>query len=120
MWLLNTATCELHYSASETEQKYAILSHTWDEEEVLFQDMKTNAARENKGWAKITGACLKAREDNYAYLWVDAVCINKESSAELSEAINSMFMDLWRRCRRGPLGQVLGQHQPISSRRRRE
>lgn len=92
MWLLNTATYELHYCVSETEQKYAILSHTWGEEEVLFQDMKTNAAREKKGWAKITGACLKASEDNYTYLWVDTVCINKESSAELSEAINSMWL----------------------------
>lgn len=92
MYLLNTATYELHYSVSETEQEYAILSHTWDEEEILFQDMKTNMAREKKRWAKITGACLKARKDNYTYLWVDSVCINKESSAELSEAINSMWL----------------------------
>lgn len=92
MWLLNTATCELHYSVSETEQEYAILSHTWGEEEVLFEDMKTNGARGKKGWAKITGACLKASEDKHAYLWVDTVCINKESSAELSEAINSMWL----------------------------
>ncbi|RSM12536.1 hypothetical protein CEP52_002360 [Fusarium oligoseptatum] len=33
----------------------------------------------------------KARENNLDYLWVDTCCIDKSSSAELSEAINSMF-----------------------------
>jgi hypothetical protein len=44
-----------------------------------------------KGYAKIVGLCKKAAEDGYTYCWVDTACIDKTSSAELSEAINSMY-----------------------------
>ena len=40
---------------------------------------------------KLRRACALAREDGYELLWVDSCCIDKNSSAELSEAINSMF-----------------------------
>ncbi|MCJ1273109.1 hypothetical protein MMC21_000898 [Puttea exsequens] len=44
-----------------------------------------------KGFAKILESCKRALDDEYEYAWVDTCCINKESSAELSEAINSMY-----------------------------
>ena len=31
-------------------------------------------------------------EDGYSWVWVDTCCIDKSSSAELSEAINSMYL----------------------------
>lgn len=40
---------------------------------------------------KIKGICMVAREAGYRLLWIDSCCIDKSSSAELSEAINSMF-----------------------------
>lgn len=40
---------------------------------------------------KIKGICEVAREAGFRLLWLDSCCINKESSAELSEAINSMY-----------------------------
>ncbi|PIL25336.1 hypothetical protein GSI_13225 [Ganoderma sinense ZZ0214-1] len=40
---------------------------------------------------KVRRACEVARRDGYRYIWIDSCCINKESSAELSEAINSMY-----------------------------
>ena len=40
---------------------------------------------------KIRKACEVAREDGYRYIWIDSSCIDKTSSSELSEAINSMF-----------------------------
>ncbi|KAH9909538.1 HET-domain-containing protein, partial [Xylariomycetidae sp. FL2044] len=43
------------------------------------------------GYAKILGACRRARADGLTYVWCDTNCIDKRSSAELSEAINSMF-----------------------------
>jgi hypothetical protein len=43
------------------------------------------------GLHKILHACLRARADSLPYLWADTVCIDKTSSAELSEAINSMY-----------------------------
>ena len=40
---------------------------------------------------KIQKACEVARSEGYEYIWIDSSCINKESSSELSEAINSMY-----------------------------
>ncbi|KAI1792660.1 hypothetical protein LXA43DRAFT_887087 [Ganoderma leucocontextum] len=40
---------------------------------------------------KIRRACEIARRDGYRYIWIDSSCIDKASSSELSEAINSMF-----------------------------
>ncbi|PSR94498.1 heterokaryon incompatibility protein-domain-containing protein, partial [Coniella lustricola] len=94
MRLINTTTLELEEFASPDAHPYAILSHTWEEEEVTFQ-IWSHADREvrqrRKGFAKIARACKIAREKGLQYAWVDACCINKESSAELTEAINSMF-----------------------------
>ena len=35
--------------------------------------------------------CRLAREQGLSYAWIDTCCIDKSSSAELTEAINSMF-----------------------------
>ncbi|KAF1948913.1 hypothetical protein CC80DRAFT_529758 [Byssothecium circinans] len=44
------------------------------------------------GWKKIRRTCEIALEKyKVNYAWVDTCCINKESSAELQEAINTMF-----------------------------
>ncbi|KAJ4176959.1 hypothetical protein NW755_014126, partial [Fusarium falciforme] len=43
------------------------------------------------GYKKITQTCQQALKDRIEYVWVDTCCIDKTSSAELSEAINSMF-----------------------------
>ena len=74
---------------------YVILSHTWGPDEVSFQDLsipsKLPAAKKKAGYAKIAGCCARAIEDGYEYVWVDTCCIDKTSSTELSEAINSMY-----------------------------
>lgn len=75
----------------ERAVKYAILSHTWGEEEVTFQDIRGADPTWKKGYRKIQLTCQQALKDGLQYAWVDTCCINKESSAELSEAINSMF-----------------------------
>ncbi len=53
--------------------------------------MGTPGGELKAGYAKIKGCCRQAQEDGLAYAWVDTCCIDKTSSAELSEAINSMF-----------------------------
>ncbi|KFA71346.1 hypothetical protein S40288_08954 [Stachybotrys chartarum IBT 40288] len=81
-------------SASATTPEYAILSHTWGsaKEEVSFQDMQYLAAAKKKaGFEKIAFTCRQARANGLEYVWIDTCCIDKHSSAELSEAINSMF-----------------------------
>lgn len=93
MWLLNASTRQHEYSVDETRKygRYAILSHTWDDEEVTFQDIQSGHAPLKKGYSKIENACRRALEDKLEYCWVDTCCIDKTSSAELSEAINSMY-----------------------------
>lgn len=44
-----------------------------------------------KGYGKIQAACWLARNKGLSYLWVDTCCIDKTSSSELTEAINSMY-----------------------------
>ena len=46
---------------------------------------------QRNGYRKILNSCKQAKKDGYEWLWVDTCCIDKRSSAELSEAINSMY-----------------------------
>ncbi|KAI8282315.1 hypothetical protein K4K60_003645 [Colletotrichum sp. SAR11_57] len=64
MRLLHTTTLDLNEFIGDVPP-YAILSHTWENDE--------------------------ARRDGFDWAWLDTCCIDKTSSAELSEAINSMF-----------------------------
>jgi hypothetical protein len=91
MRLLNSSTLKLHEFVGSRIPPYAILSHTWGEEELSFQDLSTGTVVKKKGFEKIKRCCEIAAEDGFEYAWVDTCCIDKTSSAELSEAINSMF-----------------------------
>ncbi|KAI0198857.1 heterokaryon incompatibility protein-domain-containing protein [Astrocystis sublimbata] len=92
MWLINCQTLTLVEKGSPARVKYAILSHTWEEgEEVQFYEFKHHTATEKRGWAKIRNLCRLALADGYQFAWCDTCCIDKTSSAELTEAINSMF-----------------------------
>ncbi|OJI81192.1 hypothetical protein ASPTUDRAFT_58499 [Aspergillus tubingensis CBS 134.48] len=71
---------------------YAILSHTWGNEEVTYQEINAVSAKEKSGYKKIIQCCSVARAYGYKYVWIDTCCIDKTSSAELSEAINSMYL----------------------------
>ncbi|KAH6699926.1 hypothetical protein BKA61DRAFT_636710 [Leptodontidium sp. MPI-SDFR-AT-0119] len=71
--------------------EYAILSHRWEAEEVTFKDITDGTNRIKAGYGKIYFCGEQARRDGLEYFWVDTCCIDKSSSAELSEAINSMF-----------------------------
>ena len=72
---------------------YAIRSHTWgpDTEEVSFNDMMDGTNMNKSGYEKIRFCGEQARRDGLQYFWIDTCCIDKSSSAELQEAINSMF-----------------------------
>lgn len=71
---------------------YAILSHTWSEDEILLQDFSSGTDYHTKyGYHKLQGLARLALEAGLQYVWMDTCCIDKSSSAELAEAINSMF-----------------------------
>jgi len=82
-------------------KEYAILSHRWAEQkEVDYREMvkfakmaveERDEIRQRDGYQKILQSCEQAQTDGYEWLWVDTCCIDKRSSAELSEAINSMY-----------------------------
>lgn len=94
MWLIRTEDETLVSFVFENAPPYAILSHRWDQEnpEVSFKDMQNqDKASTMPTYAKIRQTCEQARSDGLEYVWIDTCCIEKESSAELSEAINSMF-----------------------------
>jgi hypothetical protein len=71
--------------------EYSILSHTWEADEVSFPSIQRPDAASKAGYSKIWYACQDALVRRLKYVWVDTCCIDKTSSAELSEAINSMF-----------------------------
>jgi hypothetical protein len=138
MRLINTHTLQLQEFLSGSTPQYAILSHTWEAEEVSFEEWKETRANaqsekardvmKKRGYTKIAkfcGLCQEgipicrhqvciSREDCvssdpgsmccsrsdedcqcestiFEWLWVDTCSIDKSSSTELSEAINSMF-----------------------------
>lgn len=99
MRLLNTKSLELSppYAPDEVPD-YVILSHRWSTEEVTFADIMKepisrlqSQTRTKDGFAKIQGACELALQDGYEWIWIDSCCIDKSSSAELQETINSMW-----------------------------
>jgi hypothetical protein len=91
MWLLNTRSVTLKEFGDDETPEYVILSHTWEDEEVLYQDVVDGIENTKLGYRKVKGCCRRARQDGFRWIWIDTCCINKGSSVELSEAINSMF-----------------------------
>jgi hypothetical protein len=59
----------------------------------LFRDIEESlsAAKQSASFHKIRGCCAEAAKHDLKWAWVDSCCIDKRSSAELSEAINSMY-----------------------------
>jgi Heterokaryon incompatibility protein (HET) len=92
MRLIHTTTLKIYEFAPKDVPPYAILSHTWGSEEVTFQDMSTSyPPSKTLGYDKIMECAKQVRDARLDYVWIDTCCIDKTSSAELSEAINSMF-----------------------------
>jgi len=105
MWLVNCNSLKLENFIGSNVPAYAILSHTWEGDEVSFQELdglcpgspwRLYSRRDiyettPKGYHKIYETCRLALERGIQYAWMDTCCINKESSAELTESINSMF-----------------------------
>ena len=114
MRLLHAETLDFHTFYEPDVPTYATLSHTWgsEDDEVAFQDMQTvikwrkdgsepsqepRHVTTKSGFQKITACCRQAVNDRLQYAWIDTCCIDKSSSAELTEAINSMF-GWYRQC----------------------
>lgn len=93
MHLLNTSTRKTQEFSPGKIPSYVILSHRWEDDEISYKDL-TEPIRDPstlKGWTKLSSFCSLMRQDGWEWVWMDTCCIDKSSSAELSEAINSMY-----------------------------
>ena len=70
---------------------YAILSHTWGDDEITFKDLENGSWEGKAGSEKVLFCGKRAAIDGLNYFWVDTCCIDKRDLTELSRAINSMF-----------------------------
>lgn len=93
MRLINVDTLQLEEFIGDKIPPYAILSHTWGVEEVSYDDwLQPDIAKGKQGYTKIVSMCnVTKKHYDLQYAWVDTNCIDKRSSADLSESINSMF-----------------------------
>ncbi|KAI4598700.1 hypothetical protein KJ359_002592 [Pestalotiopsis sp. 9143b] len=95
MRLLNATDYKLVDFVGADIPPYAILSHTWEDHEVLFAEIQDLdemlKTKKKRGFWKVERCCEQALKDGWKWVWIDNCCIDKGSSAELSEAINSMY-----------------------------
>lgn len=110
MRLINTFDGLFHWTDNPKETKYAVLSHVWSKgssAEQSYQDLVKiqdqvriervsnpqlpDDAVFSRVCSKVSQACERARADGLQFIWIDTCCIDKSSSTELSEAINSMY-----------------------------
>ncbi|KAK3654485.1 hypothetical protein LTR56_004115 [Elasticomyces elasticus] len=120
MRLINIDTLEFAEFYDDAIPSYAILSHRWTTDELTYADFRKGRRKESIGYEKVTrlqevtqryNAWLQSvgrpgevrfileaghevavlAERPVDYMWLDTCCIDKRSSAELSEAINAMY-----------------------------
>ena len=75
--------------------KWIMFSHTWEGKEPTFKDVnlvdsvwKLDKSPLNE---KLLQFCKTAREDGYRWAWSDTCCIDKDTSAVLSQSLTSMY-----------------------------
>ncbi|OAG05188.1 uncharacterized protein CC84DRAFT_1061266, partial [Paraphaeosphaeria sporulosa] len=53
---------------------YVILSHTWGDDEVTFDDIHQEHAESMQGYSKIVKCGEQANHDGYEWVWIDTCC----------------------------------------------
>ncbi|KAI6046722.1 hypothetical protein EDC04DRAFT_1247187 [Pisolithus marmoratus] len=80
--------------------QYVTLSHRWGKGEPSLRDIEGKnilILQAIDGFGKLQAFCAVACGRGYLWAWSDTCCIDKHSSAELQEAIGSMFACEWFR-----------------------
>jgi hypothetical protein len=95
MRLLNAKTFTLaDFNNEGIVPDYAILSHTWGDDEVTFKDLAELPRQQldsKRAWEKVEKCCIKAIKWDLDWVWINTCCIDQSSSVELLEVINSMY-----------------------------
>jgi hypothetical protein len=86
-----TANDELNLTTFTDEESlppYAILSHTWIEnQEVVYDELVAGTGKEKVGYDKLRFCGERAAQDGLQYIWVGTCCIDKRNNTELGTAI---------------------------------
>jgi hypothetical protein len=94
MRLINVHSLKFtEFHNDDKRPKYAIASHRWGADEAKFKDVEQGRKKDSLGYKKVEAFAeyVRDRVQNVDWLWIDTCCINKDSAAELSYCINSMF-----------------------------
>ncbi|KJX99495.1 hypothetical protein TI39_contig355g00008 [Zymoseptoria brevis] len=106
MRLLSIETLTFKEFHQKNEPPYIAASHRWTADETSYKDVKKDRNTDTPGFQKVKSFCEAVKSMNHglcpssrlmtwkrpcAWLWIDTACIDKRSSAELSESLNSMF-----------------------------
>lgn len=91
MRLLHATEHRFEEFCDDQVPKYVMLSHRWEDSEVSYQDFQDGKKAGGAGYSKIMSCCALSASRGHKWVWIDTCCIDKKSSAELSEAINSMY-----------------------------
>ncbi|PPJ60847.1 hypothetical protein CBER1_07233 [Cercospora berteroae] len=97
MRLLHTETRQLReFLDGNPPNEYFTLSHRWTGDEISYKEYCKGTKVDSPGYKKVEDCCkfLQAKHGS-SWVWIDTICIDKRSSAELSEAINSMWEWYW-------------------------
>ncbi|KAL2106812.1 hypothetical protein VUR80DRAFT_6186 [Thermomyces stellatus] len=94
MRLLHTRTLNLEqFYDLQTRPHYVVLSHTWEPGHLNYADLtdRRERALSGPGSALVHHACDVALKLGYEYIWIECICVDGSSTAEVSEAVNSAF-----------------------------
>ncbi|KAK4961934.1 hypothetical protein LTR10_002427 [Elasticomyces elasticus] len=95
MRLLNTTSYELKEFLGDRVPDYVIISHRWGDDETTYKDFRKGRNRASVGFEKVMDFCHFARSRVREWVWIDTVCIDKRSSAEVSESIEKRMDEAW-------------------------
>ncbi|KJX97208.1 hypothetical protein TI39_contig530g00002 [Zymoseptoria brevis] len=98
MRLLNVHTLRLqNFEQGADRPPYAIASHRWYNDEIDKHDFEAGLKQAGESYKKTEAFCRYVANRRgpglqpLDWIWIDTCCIDKRSSSELSEAINSMM-----------------------------
>jgi hypothetical protein len=91
--LLHTETLEVQGFGDEALPKYAAVSHTWSDEDLVLADLDDrDCARQKVGYEKLLQLCVISRTIyNLQWVWIDTICVDHSSEAEVEEAVQAEF-----------------------------
>jgi hypothetical protein len=93
-WNLTDQLRLVKFDSTETTPPYAILSHTWnqdEDQEVTYDDILAGNTISKSSYEKIVFCIRQVKRDGIAYVWIDTCCIDRRNGPEITEAINCMF-----------------------------